>query len=391
MLAVLAPASSALAWPAVDPAGNRVPVLAGRWTVALPESTLRATPEAAPGLPPPREALDSAGLVQIPEGNFGIRGTLLESTRPEDLAAVVRTLPAPCPTPTYGTIGERTDLVAVRCVDVSPDGALRPITVYAVHPDGWVDRIETLIETTDPDDDMTRASGVEYAEAVLATLTPDAAPDAVERGTVEVARACEQDDQSDPITITLPEGWIAIRDTLGAISLLRITQVVPLAAPRAMVAIELAPSGTAPTLVPAGVGQLVHGTILETQLDWLAVEQTSVGTGVRRLTMELSVDCGSGESFARAMNLSLGGPMATLDPAQHVLETLSFGTARNHTLGVTFVSTQAPPEAEVPELASAEDREMDEQGHFWSIAIGGASLLLLAAALVMRARTTRPK
>ncbi len=392
VLALLAPASSALAWPTVDPSGNQVPVLRGRWTVALPEDTLRAAATQAPNAPAAREELDSAAVVRTPEGNLAIRGVLLESTRPDDLAAAVRTLPAPCPSPTYGTLGERTDLVAVRCTEASPDGALRPLSVYAVHPDGWVDRIEAMVETTDPDDEAARTAGIAYAEAVMATLTPGPAPDAVERGTIEIARACEADGAADRLTITLPDGWIAMRDTMGTTELVRLTHVVPLGSERPMLAIELSPAGSEPPRVPEGVGALRAGAILGSPVDWLVIEDEGQPTSVRQVAAELTVDCGGDARYARALRLSLGGPRATVDEGQRILEALTLGSTRGHTAELTAVSSQAPAiDESALDEGSDEDRAAAQQGHFWSIAIGGASLLLLAAALVMRGRTTRPK
>jgi hypothetical protein len=391
-LALLAPTSTALAWPTVEPEGHRVPLLGGRWTVALPENAVRAAAQTPPSAPPPREELDSATIVQTDEGNFGMRATLLESTRPEDLAAAVRGLPAPCTTPAYGTIGERTDLVAIRCTEPSPDGAFRPISVYAVHTDGWVDRIEALVETTNPDDTDGRTAGVAYAEAVMATLTASAAPDAVERGTIEVARACEQGEDADRITVTLPDGWIALRDAMPNGDLLRLTRVVPLGTGRAMLAIELASAGTQPPRVPEGVGEHQSGTLLGQTADWLVLHQEGSATSVRQVASEITIDCGGGSTFARTLRLSVGGPVDTVVEGQHVLETMALTTTRGHTVELAGISSEAPVE-EAPDLEamSDEDRATEEQGHFWSIAIGGASLLLLAAALVLRGRTTRPK
>ncbi len=390
-LALSLATTPALAWPAVDPAGNRVPVLAGRWSVVMPEDTVRAAATPPPNAPPSREALDSAGMYQSAEGNFAIRGTLLESSRPDDLEAAVRALPAPCATPTYGTIGDRTDLVAVRCADVSPDGAFRPISVYAVHTDGWVDRIEALVETHDPDDGVARTAGAEYAEAVMATLTAGQAPDAVERGTIELARACVDGEAADPITLTLPEGWIALRDDLGNGTLVRITHVVPLGTERAMLAVEVAPAGTEPPRAPEGVGVLAPGTLLGAPVQWLVLHQDGAPTAIRQVASEMTVECGGGATFARALRMSLGGPTGTLDEAQRVLETLALGGSRGHRVTLADVSSEAPVELDAPDGETEEDREMESRGHFWSIAIGATSLLLLAAALVLRGRTTRPK
>lgn len=397
VLAFLAPAPAALAWPTVDPDGYRVPVLGGRWTVAMPETTARAAATPQPGAPTPREALDSVGVYESPnEGNFAVRGTMLESTRPDDLEAAVRSLPAPCAAPEYGRVGDRTDLVAVRCSEPSPDGALRPLSVYAVHSDGWVDRIETLLETTNPDDAAARTAGVAYAEAVIATLRADSSTDAVERGTVEVARACEADGAADTLTLTLPEGWVAIRDPEPDGVLLRLMSVVPLGGERAIAAVQLVPAGSEPQRVPEGVGVLEPGQLLGNTVEWLVIHQDGAPTGVRRLATEVTVDCGGGATFARALWLSVGGPTATLDRGQRVIESLALGGGRGHTAAVAVVSSEAQVvEPDVDDDAAggrAEvDRETERQGHFWSIAIGAGSLLLLGAALVMRGRTTRPK
>jgi len=392
-LALLAPTSTALAWPSVDAAGNRVPLLGGRWTIALPQDTLRATPNAPPDAPPARDELDSLAVYRSTEGNLGVRATLLESTRPDDLEAAVRTLPAPCATPTYAMIDNRADLLAMRCTDVSPDGAFRPITVFAVHPDGWVDRIEGLIETTDPADEMGRAAGVEYAEAVMQTLSAGQVEQPVERGTITLARACEEGDASDPLTLTLPSDWIAIRDTTPLSSLVRMMRVVPLGTARVIVAVELSPSGTAPLRVAEGMGEHRSGTLLGQSVDWLVLQQEGTPIGMRELASELTVTCGAGATpYTSAMRLSLGGPTDRLDEAQHVLETLALGGERGHTAQLVGVSSEEPAiEEGPPETEADADADAEAQGHFWSIAIGGASLLLLGAAFVLRGRTTRPK
>lgn len=389
-LALSSIAPTAHAWPTVDPAGHRVPVLAGRWTVVMPESTARAVATPPPNAPPSREELDSAGLYQDPDGNFAVRGTLLESTRPDDLAAAVRALPAPCATPSYGTIGERADLVAVRCTEPSPDGAFRPLTVYAVHTDGWVDRIEAMVEPHDPEDSIARTAGGEYAEAVLATLSAGEAPAAVERGTIEVARACVEGEAADPLTITLPSDWIAIRDTLGDGQLLRMTRAAPLGGDRAMVAVELAPAGTPPPRAPEGVGTHATGTLLGSTVDWLVLHQDGAPTAVRQTASELTVECGGGASFARALRLSIGGPTATLDDAQHVLETLALGGGRGHAATLSEVSSEAPTDdvAAAEGASDDEDAALEAEGRSWSIGIGVGSVVLLAAALALRARAS---
>lgn len=392
----LVPASSALAWPSVDPEGHRTPFLGGRWTVALPESAAPAFVQPPPGQPVPRAEIDGLIMLETDEGHFALHATLLESTRPDDLAAAVRGLPPACATPTYGTIGERTDMVVERCTDVSPDGAFRPLIVFAVHPDGWVDRIEALVETTSPDDEAGKAAGAAYAEAVMATLVaalPMGGDPAVTRGTVELDRACTAGEEADALTFTLPEGWIAMRDGSSATTLLRMTHVVPLGTPRPMIAIQLVAAGTEPQRLPADVGTRHESRLAGESMEWLAVEQAGE-QGVRRAAAEITIDCGGGSTYARAMSLSIGGPTGTLDDAQHIVETFAIRSDRGHALSLAPVSLVAAPEEAVALDAGGEteeDRAAERQGHFWSIAIGAGSLLLLGAALVMRSKTTRPK
>src|SRR5262249_31734376 len=155
------------------------------------------------GGPTPRMELDTVAMVTVPEGHFAIRATLLETSQPADLEAAIRQTPSPCLSPTYGRLGDRSDRVVIRCSDPSGDGAFRPLVVFDVPPDGWVDRLETQIETTDPTDSAARTEGVLYAEAAMATLQPEDAAPAVERGTIELGRACEASGTGDALTMQM--------------------------------------------------------------------------------------------------------------------------------------------------------------------------------------------
>ena len=126
-------------------------------------------------------------------------------------------------------------------------------------------------------------------------------------------------------------------------------------------------------------------------MQWLVLHQDGAPTAIRQVASEMTVDCGGGATYARALRMSLGGPTGTLDEAQRVLETLALGGSRGHRVTLADVSSEAPVELDAPDGETEEDREMESRGHFWSIAIGATSLLLLAAALVLRGRTTRPK
>ena len=359
----------------------------------MPADTARATPTLPPSMPPAVDERDSVAVYQNGEGSIAVRSTLLESTRPDDLEAAVRALPAPCPTPTYGTFGDRTDVVAIRCTEASPDGAFRPISLYAVHPDGWVDRIEALVDTENHTGETARTAAVAYAEALLATLTAGEAPRPVETGTITIVSACTDGDASDPLTVTLPADWVAIRDTAPEHDLVRLMRVVPLGTQRVMVAIDLTGAETEVPRVPPGSGTHRHGTLLGSDADWLVLHEEGTPLAMWQLASTISVDCGGGTTYARTMRLSLGGPTEIVDPAETVLETMALGGARGHHVSVTPIPLEVAAE-EAPVEAQAEgadDHEAEEQSHLWSYAIGGASLLLLAAAMVLRGRTTRPK
>ena len=389
MLSWLALPSTALAWPAIDRAGHRMPLLGGRWTIALPEDAIPAAIAGDPTGPTPREELDGLALLNTTDGHFAIHATLLEATRPADLAAAIRTLPAPCADPTYAPLGDRTDVLTIRCTTPSPDGAFRPIVAFAVHTDGWVERFEAMIETSDPDDTRARDEGVVFAEAVLMTLRAEDVPAAVDRGTIELGRACESEGAFDALSLTLPDGWVATRQNLAGGQLLRILRVIPLGEGRAMLAVDLAAAGTPPPRLPEGMGTLRASALLGEPVDWLVAEAS--GQGMRQLAVELVIDCGGGATYARALRLSTGGPSASVDEGQHILESLTLRSERGHHVALEAVSSEAPPieDPAVGDVSAVEDD--GAQGHFWSIAIGGASLLLLGAALAMRARSTRSK
>jgi hypothetical protein len=391
---VLAWSPTAHAWPAVDPAGHRVALLGGRWTLALPEDATAGPIAGDPHGPMARAELDGVAQLASPEGRFAVRATLLEASRPDDLAATVATLPQPCAGASTGPLGERTDAIAIRCTTPSPDGAFRPFVVYAVHTDGWVERFEAQIETTDPLDAAARESGVAFAEAVLATLRAEDAAPAVERGTIEVAQACAEGDVHDTFTVTLPEGWVATRQSMPGATLVSFFHVVPLAQPRPVLALTVAPNADMLSLLPAGAGTPRSSTLLGARVDWLAVGDASGARGMREVAVDLTVDCGGGDSFARTMQLSVGGPEAMLDEGQHVLESLALASTRGHTAVIAGRSTEAPVVEDDGAAIAAQARE-DEAAqastHLTSMIIGGISLAMLAVAMWLRGRTTRPK
>lgn len=390
VLSICVPTSRALAWPTVDAAsGHRVTMLGGRWSLALPEDTSLAPTTGGPSGFHAPQTIDGIATVSTPEGHLAVRATLLETTRPTDLEAAVRATPPPCASPSYGTLGDRTDLVVIRCTEASPDGALRPLVAFAVHTDGWVDRIETQIEVSGPASEEARASAVAYAEAVLASLRAEEATPDVERGTVQLAEVCN--DTPDPLTITLPEDWVATRQVVGGTTLVRATQLTPMGAPRAMVAIELSPAGTEPPRVPEGAGTLHDGALLGGAVQWLVVESPSEDAGLRQLASEITVDCGASGTWARALRISIGGPRDRLAAAQTLTETLALGTEHARHATLAAVSSEAPVEPPLPLEGETEDDEAVRVGHLWSYAIAGVSIAMLIAALVLRGRNTRPK
>ncbi|MFO0686146.1 MAG: hypothetical protein U0234_29055 [Sandaracinus sp.] len=390
VLSICAPTSRALAWPTVDAeSGHRVTMLGGRWSLALPDDTsLSPTTGGPSGFHAP-QTIDGIATVSAPEGHFAIRATLLETTRPADLEAAVRATPPPCASPTYGTLGDRTDLVVIRCTEPSPDGALRPLVGFAVHTDGWVDRIETQIEVSTGASEEAHASAVAYAEAVLGSLRAETAEPDVERGAVALAEVCN--DAPDTLALALPEDWIATRQTVGGTTLIRATQLTPMGAPRAMIAIELSPAGTEPPRVPEGAGVLRDGSLLGGAVRWLVVESPSDPAGLRQLASEITVDCGASGTWARALRISIGGPREQLAEAQTITETIALGSEHGRHATLAAVSSEAPVEPPLPLEGDAEGDEAVRVGHLWSYAIAGVSIAMLIAALVLRGRNTRPK
>lgn len=388
LLVVSVPASRALAWPTVEAAsGHRVTLLGGRWSAVLPEdSSLAPTTGGPSGIHAP-QTIDGIATVSAPDGHFALRATLLEATRPTDLEAVVRATPPPCASPTYGTLQERTDLVVIRCTEPSPDGAFRPLVAFAVHTDGWVDRIETQLEPTDAASEAARTDGVAYAEAVLGSLRAEQAAPDVLRGTVELASVCSE--TPDALSITLPEGWVATRQSALGTTLVRITQLTAMGEPRAILAIELSPAGTEPPRVPEGAGTLHDGSLLGGAVRWLAVESPTEPSGLRQLASEISVDCGGGD-WARALRISIGGPRERMGEAQAIAETIALGAEHGRHATLAAVSSEAPVEP-LPLEGDGEGEEAVRVGHLWSYAIAGVSIAMLIAALLLRGRNTRPK
>jgi hypothetical protein len=378
VLAALTIPSTALAWPTIDPAGHRAPLLGGRWTIALPEGATPGTLGGPPGAATPRFETDGVVVLESPEGHFAVHATLLNATRPTDLEAAVRTLPPPCEAPTFAPLADRTDAVTVRCAAPSPDGTFRPIVVFAVHTDGWVERFEAMIETSDPGDTTARDQAVVFAEAALTTLRAEDVPAAVERGTIELQRGCVSGSDFDAFTLTLPEGWIAMRNEQAGGALLRIMPVVELGAARPTLAASLEPAGTPPSRVPPGLGTLRTSALLGGNVDWLVIEPEGEPQGMRQVAADLTVSCGDEGTFARALRLSAAGPQTSLDEAQRVLETLTLTSARGHHATLDVIPSEQP----VHEDADAPP----EDGHVLSIAIGGASIALLVVALALRAR-----
>ncbi len=390
LLVVSMPAAHALAWPTLDPEGPRTPLLGGRWTILLGPGVSTAPAVSDPRAPLPRASLDGVAAMHDEEGRLAVRATLLFATRPEDLEAVVRTLPAPCDAPSIATLPGHEGVIAITCTEPSPDGAFRPLVLYATHTDGWVDRIEVQLETDEASDP---AAAMAFATAVASSLrAEDVAPD-VERGVVEVTRACVAGEASDPFTVTLPEGWIATRQGGEELAVLQLMKATALGTPRPLASIALTPLGAPPARIPAGAGAPRAGSLLGTSVEWLEIVGPADAPGMREVAVAVHVECGGdAPPWGGTLQLSAGGPSSLLDEGTRVLESLAMAGDRGHVAVATPIGTEeeAIPELE-PSASDAEDEAAAQTSHLWSMGIGAASLLLLLLALVLRGRTTRPK
>jgi hypothetical protein len=378
----------ALAWPELTPDGPRTPLLGGRWTIALGPDASTAPAAGDPRGPTPRVELDGIATMRAEDGRLVVRATLLFATAPADLEAIVRTLPAPCATPTIAAFPEHAGWIAIRCSEPSPDGALRPIVLYATHTDGWIDRIEVRLEIDEATD---RAAATAFADAVVATLRAEDVPAAVERGTVEVARACVAGDAADPFTVTLPEGWIATRQQGGELAMIQIVRVAELGGRRPIGSAVFSPTGAVPARIPAGAGTPHAGRLLGSDVEWLEISQGDDAPGIREVALALSVACGAdAPPWTGTLQLSAGGASSTLDESTRVLETLAMGSDRGHTVTLTTLGTEEEPlpEDAMP-VASGDDEAAERTSHLWSMGIGAVSVLLLVTALVIRSRTKR--
>jgi hypothetical protein len=380
----------ALAWPTLDPDGPRTPLLGGRWTILLGPDASTAAAVADPRGPRSRAELDGVATIRGDDGRLAVRATLLSATRPADLEAVVRALPAPCETPTIAAFPGHDGTVAISCTEPSPDGAFRPLVLYATHTDGWVDRIEVQLETDAATD---TAAALAFANAVATSLRAEDVAAAVERGTVELARACEEGSAGDALTITLPEGWIATRQGDAQLMMLQLVRVGELGVRRPLASIAFSPLDAAPARIPAGAGTPRAGTLLGHDVEWLEIVGPPEMPGIRELALGLSVACGEGATpWTGTVQLSAGGPSAMLDDGTHVLETLAMHSDRGHTVDVTPLGTEEEPAPEAPAIdTTAEDEAAEQTSHLWSMVIGAVSLGLLVLALVLRSRGTRAK
>lgn len=389
LLVVSMPAAHALAWPTLDPEGPRTPLLGGRWTILLGPEASTAAAVSDPLGPTPRAELDGIAAMRAEDGRLAVRATLLYATAPADLEAAVRALPAPCQTPTIAPLADHEGVIAITCSEPSPDGAFRPLVLYARHTDGWVDRLEVQLET-DEVSDPTQAMA--FANAVASSLRAEDVAPAVERGTVGVTRACVSGDAGDPLTVTLPEGWIATHQGDLNLELVQLVRIAELGTPRPIASIVFSPVGAPPARIPAGAGAPHAGSLLGTDVEWLEIVGPGNAPGIREVALGLSVDCGGGAPpWTGTIQLSAGGASSTLDEGTRALETLSMGGERGHTVVVTAIGTEeeAPPEAQLD--TSAEDAAAEQTSHLWSMVIGAVSLAMLVLALVLRGRATRPK
>ncbi len=388
---VTLPAARALAWPTLEPEGPRTSLLGGRWTIALGPDVSAAAAMGDPRVPT-RAELDGIATMRTDDGRLSVRATLLSATRPADLEAVVRALPAPCTTSAIGPLADHEGVVSIACTEPSPDGAFRPLVLYATHTDGWVDRIEVQLDIDEASD---RALALAFATAVAASLRAEAAAPAVERGTVEIARACVAGEAADRFTVTLPEGWIATRLGDEELTVLQFVRVGEVGARRPIASISFASGAMPPARIPAGAGTPREGTLLGSSVEWLEVSGPPDQPGLRETALELSVACGGdGPAWTGTIQLSVGGPAGMLDEGARVLETLALSSDRGHTVSTTGLGTEEeapPPETSEAGATDEEDAEMQRTSHLWSMGIAGASLALLAIALVLRSRTTRPK
>jgi hypothetical protein len=161
--------------------------------------------------------------------------------------------------------------------------------------------------------------------------------------------------------------------------------IVALGSSRPTLAASLEPAGTPPPRLPPGMGTLRASAVLGAPVDWLVVEADDETQGMRQVAADLSIDCGGGSTFARALRLSAAGPRTSLDEAQHVLESIALMSSRGHHASLAVVPSEQPV------LDGEASAATHDDGHLWSYAIGAVSVVLLAVALVMRARGAAAK